>query len=94
MSWPEAPAETEAKQILAALEEQEHRLNLLTDAVNGLGANIQWIIDNVQGIFQMLGNPGMISQMMGALNAGPDAFAATLGGGFPGSESAADSNGS
>ena len=67
MSFAEPAADTEAQQILAALEEHGKKIEALTDAVNGLGANIQWIIDNVQGIFQMFASPqfmSMLPQMM------------------------------
>ena len=67
MSYPEPAADTEAKQILTKLDEHGDKLQALTDAVNGLGANVQWVIDNVQGIFQMFSNPqfmSMIPQIM------------------------------
>jgi hypothetical protein len=57
------------------------RLDGQAEGINALGKNMQWIVDNVQGIFQMFGSPQFMSQMtnmmMGAgLNAGqagPDA---------------------
>lgn len=77
MSVPEAPAETEAQQILHALEEHGRRIDRQTDAINALGENVQWAIDNVKGIFEMFSNPAfmsMVPQMMRppaeALNAG------------------------
>jgi hypothetical protein len=63
----EYPAETEAKQIIAALESLEVKLDKHAEAINALGANVQWIVDNVQGIFQMFSSPAfmqMIPQMM------------------------------
>lgn len=71
MGFSDVPEETEAKEILAAQKEQGERIKALTDAVNGLGANIQWIIDNVSGIFQMLHSPGMPG-MLGAMMPSPD----------------------
>lgn len=71
MSLPEIPSDTEAKQILAALEDQGKKLDELTKALNGVGANVQWVIDNVQGIFEMFSNPAFmakIPQMMGGGN--------------------------
>jgi hypothetical protein len=67
VSAPETPVQTEAVQILGALELQGQRIDALTDALNGLGANVQWIIDNVQGIFQMFSNPAMMAQLSGMM---------------------------
>ena len=52
----EVPAETEAKQILNKLDKQ-------TEAINAMGANIQWIVENVQGIFQMFSSPQMMAML-------------------------------
>ena len=86
MSAPEAPAETEAQQILAGLRDLGTRLDRHTDALNNVGVNVQWIIDNVQGLFQMFHNPafgGLLGNM--------------LSGGMPGmgnlADMAADFNG-
>ena len=51
----EYPAETEAKQILAELAAVKELQVKHTDAVNAVGANVQWLVDNVQGIFQVFG---------------------------------------
>lgn len=67
MSAPEVPAQTEARQIIDAVEGVQVRLDLLTDAINGLGQNVQWIIDNVSGIFQMFSNPALMAQMQGMM---------------------------
>jgi len=70
MSAPETPVETEAVQILAGQQALQAQNERLIDAVNGLGANVQWIIDNVQGIFQMFSNPHFMAQlpaMMGGI---------------------------
>jgi hypothetical protein len=76
MSAPETPVETEAVQLLRMQQETNARLDALTDAINGLGQNVQWIIDNVQGIFQMFQNPavmGQIAGMMGGMGNGGQA---------------------
>jgi len=77
MSAPETPVQTEAVQLLQMQEVTNARLDALTDALNGLGQNVQWIIDNVQGIFQMFQNPAVMAQiasMMGGMgNGGQDA---------------------
>ncbi len=70
MSVAEAPADTEAQQILAGQARIEEALTAHADAINGLGKNVQWLVDNVQGIFQMFSNPAMIQQMMGGLMGG------------------------
>lgn len=67
MSFPEAPAPTEAQQILASLDELKGLQARHTEAVNALGQNVQWIIDQAKGIFEMFSNPAfmsMIPQMM------------------------------
>lgn len=71
MSQAEAPVDTEARQILAELQEQGMRIETLKDAVNSLGANVQWIIDNVKGIFEMFHNPMFGSMMSGMMAGGP-----------------------
>lgn len=73
MSAPDVPVETEAQQILSKQQEVLDAIGQLTTAVNGLGANVQWIIDNVQGIFQMFSNPAFMAQlpqMMGGIQSG------------------------
>jgi hypothetical protein len=45
------------------------KVDRLIEALNGLGQNMQWMIDNVQGIFQMFGNPQFMS-MLGPMVAG------------------------
>lgn len=65
MSAPEAPAETEARQILDALEHHGQRIEALTEAINGLGGNVQWIIDMAQNIFPMFMNPAFGSMVQG-----------------------------
>lgn len=72
MSLPEPAAQTEAQQILQGLAYLSERVDLLITAVNGLGANQQWIVDNVKQIFEMFGSPAFMGQVMGVLNAGPD----------------------
>lgn len=74
MGIPEAPAQTDAEhmiaqneEILARLDAQEELLQKIANGYNGTGANVQWIVDNVQGIFQMFSNPAFMSQMMGQM---------------------------
>jgi hypothetical protein len=67
MSLPETPARTEAQQILDKLDQVIERQDQFTNAVNGMGLNLQWIIDNVSRIFQMFGSPQFMQQMMGVM---------------------------
>lgn len=70
MSFAEPAAETEAKQILAELKATQEKLAALTDAVNGLGANVQWVIDNATGIFQMFASPQFMSMIPSFMQGG------------------------
>jgi phage-related protein len=79
VSAPEAPAETEAQQILAGLRDLGSKLDKHTDALNNVGVNVQWIIDNVQGLFQMFHNPAF-GGLLGSM----------LSGGMPGMGNLAD----
>ncbi|MGH9207782.1 MAG: hypothetical protein ACRD1G_14710 [Acidimicrobiales bacterium] len=76
MSAPDYPAGTETAQLLAAQAEQGARIDRLTDAVNGLGQNTQWIIERAEGLFQMLGSPQFMSvlgPMIGGMTSGSTA---------------------
>jgi hypothetical protein len=70
MSAPDYPLETEAQQILAGQARLETQFTQVIDALNGLGANVQWIIDNVSGIFQMFSSPAMMAQMQAMMGGG------------------------
>jgi hypothetical protein len=63
LSLPESPVKTEAQQILDGQAEIMERLDRHADAINSVGANLEWIVENVKGIFQMFGNPAFMSQM-------------------------------
>lgn len=82
MSYAEVPAETEAQQILAELaalrnatDAIQHRLDNQAIGLNALGQNVNWLTENVKGIFAMLNSPQMMAQigslMGGMTNAGP-----------------------
>jgi hypothetical protein len=74
VSLPEAPATTDIERVLQNQDLILAKLGELTLAVNGLGANQQWLIDNVKGIFQMFSNPqfmAQLPQMMGGMGHGP-----------------------
>jgi hypothetical protein len=63
LSIPEAPATTDIERVLANQERILERQEALITAVNSLGVNVQWIIDNVQGVFQMFSNPQFLAQL-------------------------------
>lgn len=70
MSAPEVPATTDIERLIAAQEKVAEALNAQTAAINGLGQNVQWVIDRAQGIFEMFSNPAfmsMLPQMMGGM---------------------------
>jgi len=77
VSIPEAAHETEAQQIIALLEAANARMDKLTDALNTVGANSQWLVDNCKVIFEMFNSP-MFSQMMPVMAGG--AMGAMMGG--------------
>lgn len=68
MSYADIPADTEAQQILAALDDLSQRTTKLTEALNSLGANVQWLVDNCQGIFQMFNSPMFGAMLSGAMS--------------------------
>lgn len=70
MGLPDYPAETEAKQILAKQELMLEKQQEVIDGLNLVGSNLQWIVDNVQGLFQMFGSPqfmAMLPQVMSGM---------------------------
>lgn len=42
----------------------------LIESHNQVGENLQWLVANTQGIFQMFNNPQMMSQIMGQFMGG------------------------
>ena len=73
MSPAEAPAMTDAEEIKAGIQvvldkqdDIERRLDEYRDAINSIGENLQWLVQNTQGVFQVLSNPALMSQMMGS----------------------------
>jgi len=67
MGFADIPADTDLERVLKALDQMSERQDKFAEAINNLGLNVQWIVDNVQGIFQMFGSPqfaAMLPQMM------------------------------
>lgn len=68
--------------VLEGQEQQNARLGSHAAAINEIGANLGWLVQNTQGLFQMFASPQFVSQMsnmvMGGMqNAGPNAPDAT-----------------
>lgn len=61
----------EIKARLDAIEEAIGSLNARLDnqatGINGIGQNLQWLVSNTQGIFQMFSSPAFMSQMTNTL---------------------------
>lgn len=77
MSEPEAPALSDVEFIKAALDNIHHevaqlhsRQDAIVNAVNGTGENVAWLVNSLQGIFQMLNNPAFMSGMMSQMSNG------------------------
>lgn len=77
MSFADVPADTDAQKIIAGIDvlahqltDVENRADQLTQAVNATGAQVQWLIDNLQGIFAVVNSPAFRAQIMGALTGG------------------------
>lgn len=68
MGYADIVADTDIERLEAKLDYLYERQNRLVDAVNGLGKNVQWIIDNVQGIFQMFQSPQFMAALPGMMN--------------------------
>ena len=72
MGYSDIPVQTDTERILAELANTQERLQALTEAVNGLGTNVDWIVQNAQGIFQMFSNPAFMSMLPNMLGGTPD----------------------
>lgn len=53
-----------------AISATNERLDRQAAGINAIGENLQWLVQNTQGIFQMFSNPAFISQMSNALMGG------------------------
>lgn len=68
MSFADLPEETDAAKILAALDQLSERIDAHAEAINGLGMNVQWIVDNAKGLFQMFGDPKFMQMLPNMMN--------------------------
>lgn len=73
MSFPETPALTDIDKVNQRLDAIEATQGQLVQAINSLGSNIQWLIDQAQGIFKVFSSPQFMNQILsGGINvAGP-----------------------
>jgi hypothetical protein len=57
-----------------AVEGLRDRLDKQAEGINAIGGNLQWLVQNTQGLFQMFASPQFVSQMSNMLMGGmPDA---------------------
>lgn len=71
------------------LAECEARLAQVVQAVNLIGSQVQWLVDNLQGIFGMLGSPQFQAQLLGTMTGQlPGMMEGMLNGGQPASAAA------
>jgi hypothetical protein len=68
---------TDVEEIKKALEDIQAAQNAINDrldryaeAINGIGGNLNWLVQNTQGIFQMFASPQFISQMSNMIAGG------------------------
>lgn len=66
----ERPPQTDVEYIKSELNRLNDAFKYLSDrldgqanGINAIGENMQWIVQNVQGIFQMFSSPQFMSQM-------------------------------
>lgn len=72
MSLPETPVKTDIELLIESNARVEVALAKQTEALNAFGANFQWAIDQAKGIFQMFGDPAMMSMLPQMMNGTPD----------------------
>lgn len=77
MSQAEYPVETDAAEIKRMLHDVNVRLDYVNErldghanGINAIGSNMQWMVDNVKGLFQMFASPQFMSQMSNMLMGG------------------------
>jgi hypothetical protein len=68
VSYSEITGDTDIERIEAKMDFIHARQDKLTEAVNSVGANMQWVIDNVQGIFKMLNSPQFMARLPQMMN--------------------------
>lgn len=58
------------KQIIAEQAAMNVRLDGQANGINSIGGNLNWLVQNTQGIFQMFASPHFISQMSNMIAGG------------------------
>lgn len=48
---------------LAEIQLVHDRLDAYKEGINAIGANMQWLVDNTQGLFQMFASPAFMQQI-------------------------------
>ena len=69
MSEAEAPAMTDAEEIKHLLHQVNDRLDRVANALNGLGSNVQWMLDTAKPLLEMVNSPMFGSMMPGMMSA-------------------------
>ena len=69
MSAPAFPVMTQMDEALQILGEIRDILKEHASAINTTGGQVQWIVDNVEGIFKMFNSPQFMAMMPGVMGA-------------------------
>lgn len=65
-----AALRNELEELHSDYRELSTKFDKLVESHNQVGENLQWLVANTQGIFQMFNNPQMMSQIMGQFMGG------------------------
>lgn len=68
MGYSDLVAETDIELLHKKFDYIYEQQQRLVSAVNGLGQNIQWIIDNAKGIFEMFQSPQFMAALPSMMN--------------------------
>lgn len=68
VGYADLVADTEVELLHKKLDWLFAQQQRLTEAVNGLGQNIQWVIDNSKGIFEMFQSPQFMAALPSMMN--------------------------
>lgn len=71
MSQAEVPVMTDIERVEAKVDLLLDKHDALIEAVNGLGTNMQWVIDNAKNVFQMFSNPQFMAQLPTMMGGNP-----------------------
>lgn len=68
MGYSDLVAETDIELLHKKIDYLYEQQQRLVSAVNGLGQNVQWIIDNAKGIFEMFQSPQFMAALPSMMN--------------------------